>query len=210
MPSTAKKSKHHRITSPSQWVRRYSHLIPIDGNILDLACGGGRHAAMLLDLGYSVTAVDKMTDVLETRVGGRENLKVIQADLETETNPFSEKGVLGGQQFDGIVVVNYLYRPFLLSMIGTLKPDGVLIYETFARGNERYARPRNPDHLLRSGELLTLVENNLQVISYEHGLVEDGELTGVKQRIVAVNNLDLSAREDKEPTPYPLRPSEGS
>jgi len=85
------------------------------------------------------------------------------------------------------------------SLLANLKPGGVLIYETFARGNEAFARPRNPDHLLKSGELLDLAAGKLHVIAYEHGLVEGADISGVKQRLCAVNDLGLSDREDGEP-----------
>lgn len=100
-------------------------------------------------------------------------------------------------------MVNYLHRDLFENIISSLKPGGVLIYETFARGNEEFARPRNPDHLLKSGELLDAVAGRLQVVAFEHGLVQTTDIPGVKQRLVAVNDLELSAREDGEPQPHP-------
>jgi SAM-dependent methyltransferase len=117
-----------------------------------------------------------------------DRLSIITADLEDGPDIFSHDGVLANKQFDGIVVVNYLHRPLFEGLINALKPGGVLLYETFAEGNEKYSRPRNPDHLLRTGELLELVEGRLQVIAYEHGLDATCELPGVKQRIAAVKN----------------------
>ena len=93
-------------------------------------------------------------------------------------------------------------------LVGALAPGGVLIYETFARGNEAFVRPRNPDHLLKSGELLELVQDRLQVIAYEHGIDEAAEIPGVKQRICAVNDLETSDRDNGEPGPHPVTPGD--
>jgi SAM-dependent methyltransferase len=126
---------------------------------------------------------------------------VIEADLEN-----GDAWPLGERRFDAVIVVNYLHRNLFDPIVSSLTPGGVLLYETFARGNEDYARPRNPDHLLKSGELLNAVQGKLQVVGYEHGLVTNADIPGVKQRLCAVNNLAHSDREDGEPTPYSLSP----
>lgn len=169
-----------------------------------MACGGGRHTGFLLANGYAVTAVDREVCTVEERLGGRENLSIVKADLETGTCPFGEGGVFREQTFDGIVVVNYLYRPLMPGLLAAVRPGGVLIYETFARGNEEFARPRNPDHLLRSGELLEYVNGSFQIVAYEHGLVEVDDLPGVKQRLVAVRDLDRGTRDDGDPPAHSL------
>lgn len=197
--------RHLRTTEPSPWVKRFAPLIPKGGAILDLAAGNGRHGRYLNGLGYTVTMVDK--DVQSLRdLASEPGVEVIEADLETGASIFSPQGPLRGRSFAGIVVVNYLYRALMEDLVGALKPGGVLIYETFARGNEQFVRPRNPDHLLKSGELLKLVEGRLQVVAYEHGLVEAAEIEGVKQRIAAVNDLGESDRDDREPPPHPVAP----
>lgn len=203
-PSASNQAKHLKITNPSPWVARFSSTIPAGGHVLDLACGGGRHSGYLLEKGYRVTALDKDTSAISERLGGRENLDIITVDLEDGTCSFAKDGVLSGQVFDGIIVVNYLYRPLMKALINALKPGGVLIYETFARGNEVFARPRNPDHLLRSGELLDLVAGQLQVVAYEHGMIQVDDLPGVKQRLVAVRDLDLSDRDDGDPPAHSI------
>ena len=113
----------------------------------------------------------------------------------------AQGGPLAGRAFAGFVVVNYLYRPLMDGIIAALDEGGILIYETFARGNDRFQRPRNPDHLLKSGELLELVEGRLQVVSYEHGIDETADIACVKQRLCAVNDLGRSERDDGEPAP---------
>jgi len=185
--------RHLRVTEPSPWVERWAHLVKPGGRILDVAAGGGRQGRLFLDLGYAVTLVDKTVEPLKD-LAAHAQADIVEANLEDGNAwPFA------GQTFDALVVVNYLYRPLFASLLGSLKPGGVLIYETFARGNEEHARPRNPDHLLKSGELLERTAGKLQVVAYEHGLVEAADISGVKQRLCAVHDLGLSEREDGEP-----------
>jgi SAM-dependent methyltransferase len=199
----AARSRHLRITRPSPWVARFAGLIPAGGRVLDVAAGNGRHARHLLGLGHPVTAVDRDADALG-RLAKDDNAEVIVADLETGGPVFGAGGALSGRTFAGIVVVNYLYRPLLMPLVQALEPEGVLIYETFARGNEKFTKPRNPDHLLMSGELLELAAGRLQVVAYEHGVIETAEIPGVKQRLVAVNDLGRGGRDDDEPANHPI------
>ena len=71
------------------------------------------------------------------------------------------------RRYAAVVVANYLHRPLFPELLAALAPGGVLIYETFAAGNERYGRPSNPDFLLRPGELLDVVRGRLRVVAYE-------------------------------------------
>ncbi len=108
------------------------------------------------------------------------SVTVIEADIEDGPWPLS------GQTFSGIVVTNYLYRPLMPRLIAALAPGGVLIYETFAKGNEAFGKPRNPDHLLAPGELLDVFGERLSVVAYEHGCVETPR-PSVIQHICAIN-----------------------
>jgi SAM-dependent methyltransferase len=204
--------KHLGITEASTWVRRFASLVPKNGpsggRILDLAAGNGRHTRYFRTLGYSVTAIDKEVSSL-TKLNDSKEVQVIMADLENKDQEGSvfinsprKKGALYGKTFAGVVVINYLHRPLMKHLIGALEPGGVLIYETFARGNEDFARPRNPDHLLKSGELLELTFDQLQVIAYEHGIFKTAEIVGVKQRLCAINDLKNSTRKDGDPPPH--------
>ncbi len=188
--------RHLSVTEPSPWVRRFAALVPEGGTVLDVACGGGRHARHFLGLGYAVVAVDRdVGPVADLAADPR--AEVVRVDLEGgDPWPFA------GRTFAGVVVANYLHRPLFSVVLAAVEAGGVLIYETFARGNERFTRPRNPDHLLCSGELLDLVRGRMQVIAYEHGIMQRGPLPGVIQRICAVNDLDAGSRGDGEPEPH--------
>ena len=196
----------HILTSdPSPWVSRFIPLIAPGGLVLDLAAGGGRHGRLLIDNGFQTVFIDHNTNALKDLVKV-DNAKIINADLETGTDPFSSSGPLYAMSFDAIVVANYLYRPLFASLINALTKGGVLIYETFALGNEKFARPRNPDHLLRNGELLKEIDGKLQIIAYEHGRVDIADIPGVKQRICAINDLKLEAVPNRDPPVHALYP----
>ncbi|MDA8107422.1 MAG: methyltransferase domain-containing protein [Betaproteobacteria bacterium] len=152
----------HASLAPSQWVRRWAPLIP-PGEVLDLACGGGRHARLLAELGHAVLALDRDAKALAS-LQGMPNVRTLCADLE-DGSPWP----LPGRRFAGIVVANYLYRPLFPTFTGSLGPGGVLIYETFAQGNESFGRPSNPAFLLRPGELLHAFGAELAVVAFEQG-----------------------------------------
>jgi SAM-dependent methyltransferase len=166
-------------TAPSPWVERFTPLIRSGGTVLDLACGGGRHSRYLSALGYGVVAVDIDVAGLDD-LSTNENVEIIQADLEAGDWPFGER------RFDGIVVTNYLHRPHLPRLVESLAPDGVLIYESFGKGNEKLGRPRNPAFLLNPAELLEAFAPRLTIVAYEH-LVEEEPRPAVRQRICAVH-----------------------
>ena len=133
---------------------------------MDLACGSGRHSRLLAALGYQVLAVDRDAGALAS-FGGVARIETHVADLESAPWPFA------GRTFGGIVVTNYLHRPLFESILHALAPRGLLIYETFAAGNEKFGKPSNPAFLLRPGELLALAGDVLRVVAYEDVQVAD-------------------------------------
>lgn len=161
----------------SAWVRRFAPLVPCDASVLDVACGLGRHSRLFASLGCRVEAVDRDTQVLTT-LTAVPGIHTRIADLEGERWPYEP------ESFDAIVVTNYLHRPHFDALIATLKPQGLLIYETFMVGNETLGRPTNPEFLLARDELLDRVRPRLNVVAFEQGRVEEPKPSFV-QRICA-------------------------
>lgn len=147
--------------------------------MLDLACGNGRHLHWLCQQGFSVLGVDKT--IAAARINAPKAI-LIEADLEQ--GPWPLRSPDGLQAFDAVVVTNYLWRPLFSTILGSLAPQGVLIYETFSVGNATVGRPSRPEYLLHSGELLQVCAN-LQIVGYECGFLRAPER--FIQRIVAVN-----------------------
>ena len=150
---------HADLSTPSAWVERWAPLVP-RGRVLDLACGGGRHARLFASLGHQVVAVDREPQSIA-------GVRFVRADLE-DGSPWP----LPGEQFQGIVVTNYLHRPLFAAIEQSLAPGGVLIYETFMQGNERYGKPSNPAFLLAPGELWRAF-GGLHVVAFEQGRVRE-------------------------------------
>ena len=168
-------ASHHDTTEPSPWVARWAPLIRPGGEVLDVACGNGRHARFLARLGCEVVAVDRDVSLFRDAPAG---VALVEADLEAGPWPFA------GRRFDAIVVTNYLHRPLLPTLAGSLEPGGVLVYETFAQGNERFGKPSSPAFLLAPGELLEAVRGRLRVLAYED-LVVDTPRPAAIQRLCA-------------------------
>jgi len=163
---------------PSRWVERYAHLVPTGAALLDVAAGRGRHARLFASRGARVTAVDRDASALAA-LDGVAGVRTQVADLEAGPWPFGDTG------FDAIVVTNYLHRPLIDTLIAALAPDGALIYETFATGNERHGRPSSHAFLLQPGELLERVHGRLGVVAFEQGEIL-APRPAVVQRLVAV------------------------
>jgi SAM-dependent methyltransferase len=170
---------HRQVETPSPWVRRFISPARDGARALDVACGGGRHARYLAGLGYRVEAVDRDAEALRglADVAG---IETRVADLENGAWPYAD------ERFDAVVVTNYLHRPLFAHLLAAMAPGGVLVYETFALGNERFGRPRNPDFLLRPGELLQVAHGRLEVIAYENLEVAQPK-PALIQRVCAIN-----------------------
>ena len=169
---------HREQLAPSAWVRRFAPLIAAGGTVLDLACGQGRHARYLAGLGCRVEAVDRDAAAL-AELAGVPGVTTRCADLEGAPWPYA------AERFDAVVVANYLHRPLFADLLAALGPEGVLIYETFALGNEKFGLPSKPEFLLRPGELLQWVQGKLAVLAFEQGRVASPK-PAVIQRICAV------------------------
>ena len=170
----------HGPDAPSAWVVRWADRIPAGGRVLDVACGNGRHARYFAARGCPVDAVDRDAATLAGLAGIR-GVTAREADIEGGPWPYEE------QLFSGIIVTNYLHRPLFAHLLAGLAPGGVLIYETFAAGNERYGRPSNPAFLLKPGELQEVVRGRLQVVAFEDLYVADPKPAMI-QRLCAINS----------------------
>ncbi len=172
----------------SNWVARWSHLLPAGCTVLDLACGHGRHMRHFAELGHPVTGVDRNPDAIAavSPLG-----ETICADIENGPWP------LQGRAFGGVVVTNYLWRPLWPNILDSLAPNGVLIYETFSAGNETVGKPSRPDFLLHPAELLAVCQD-LRVVAFEEGFFAEPER--FVQRIVAVREMQGT----ETPVRYPL------
>jgi SAM-dependent methyltransferase len=178
----------HAALEPSPWIRRWSHLVLPGARVLDVACGMGRHVRWFAERATRVTAVDRDAAKLEPL---RPLAELIVADIEAAPWP------LVGRRFDAVVVTNYLWRDLMATLVASVDESGVLIYETFARGNETVGKPSNPDFLLEAGELL-MATKGLRTIAYEDGFLErPGRFV---QRIVSVRERTALAL----PPRYPL------
>ena len=166
----------------SAWVQRWSHLVPSGARVLDVACGAGRHVRWFAARGCNVTGVDRdaaatapLADIAE----------IVHADIEGGPWPFA------AHVFDAVVVTNYLWRPRLADIVAGVATGGVLIYETFAAGNETVGKPSNPNFLLVPGELLKAADG-LRVVAFEDGF--EAEPARFVQRIVALREASDPAR----------------
>jgi SAM-dependent methyltransferase len=168
---------HETLAAPAAWVARWASLVPQAGRVLDVACGQGRHARWFAARGHAVDAVDRNAEALKS-LRDVEHVVPRCADIEAGTWPYTPGA------YACVVVTHYLHRPLFPQLLDALAPGGVLLYETFAMGNERYGRPSNPDFLLKPGELLAVVSGRLWVHAYEDLLVESPRPARV-QRICA-------------------------
>lgn len=179
---------HRPTTLPiSSWVQRWSHLVPAGGSVLDVACGQGRHMRWFACLGHAVTGVDRDAEAL----AGLANIgECVQADIENQPWP------LMGRQFDAVLVTNYLWRPLFPTLLASVRPGGVLIYETFAHGQQDIGRPARPAFLLQPGELLHwCLRPDWRVAGFEDGLqpASTNQAARYVQRITALR-LSLAAQ----------------
>ena len=155
----------HGTEPASSWVKRWSHLVPARGVVLDVACGHGRHAHWFYERNHRLVLVDRAQAAIESIAIPATACEAVVADIENAPWPFA------GRQFDAVVVTNYLWRPLMPILLNSLAPGGVLIYETFTQGNGTVGKPSRPDFLLRSGELLEVCKG-LRVVAFEDGFLE--------------------------------------
>jgi len=184
----------HGLEAPSLWVQRWTHLVRPGGAVLDVACGHGRHLRWFAQRGHAVTGVDRSPEAIAAVASLG---TALVADIENGPWPLLQDGQ--PRTFDAVVVTNYLWRALFPVLLQSLAPGGLLIYETFAAGNETVGKPSRPDFLLQPGELLDVCRP-LRVVAYEDGYLATPER--YVQRIVAVRETGLSTA--GAPARYPL------
>ncbi len=170
----------HDQDAPSLWFTRFASLVTANSSLLDVACGHGRHAKYFASHGVNVVAVDRDEVALQS-LRGIENITVNHRDIENDPWPY------GANTFDAVAVCNYLWRATFEALLATIKPHGVLLYETFMDGNERFGKPSRADFLLRSNELLARIHGKFRVGAFEEGVECSGGIAvAMKQKICAI------------------------
>jgi SAM-dependent methyltransferase len=172
----------HGLGEPSRWVRDWAHLVAPGGAVLDVASGAGRHARFFASRGHPVTALDRDAAALDM-LSDAPLVTPVVADLEGAPWPLPADAA-----FAAVIVTNYLHRPLFPHLLRMLAPGGVLVYETFAQGNESVGKPSNPAFLLAPGELLDAVHGQLRVVAFQDGFLAQPRPAYV-QRICAVRQV---------------------
>lgn len=176
------------LLKPSDWIVRWSHLLESGAPVLDVACGSGRHLAWFSGRGHPVTGVDQSVEQARQNIPDAE---LLCADIENGAWPLQVDDA-HVRTFGCVVVTNYLWRPLLETLVHSVAPGGVLLYETFADGNAQFGRPSRADFLLQPGELLRACAA-LDVVAYENGYLPDPPR--MVQRIAAMRApAEASAR----------------
>jgi len=176
----------HSAGAVSDWVQRWSHLVSPQARVLDVACGRGRHLRWFCRRGRPVTGVDRAPEAIDSLADlvSSGQAQAVVADIENGPWPFMDNSAV--RQFDAVVVTNYLWRPLFPTLLDSLAPGGVLLYETFATGNETVGKPSRADFLLQPGELLHVCKD-LRVVAYEDGFL--GTPDRFVQRIAAIRPI---------------------
>lgn len=162
-------------------MQQHAHLVPAGATLLDVASGYGRHAKFFAARGAHVTAVDRDAAALASFTDVP-NIATELRDLENDPWPYA------ADSFDAVVVCNYLWRPTIATLLDCIRPGGVLLYETFMDGNQKWGKPSRPDFLLRSEELIAHVSLDFEIVEFSQGPehTSDGEVFAVKQKIAAI------------------------
>jgi SAM-dependent methyltransferase len=174
----------HAAEAPSPWVTRFAHLVAPGARVLDVACGAGRHTVFFSARGCTVDAVDRDAGLADA-FAGRARVRFLAADIEADAWPYA------GRRFDAVIVTNYLHRPLFPLLRDAVADNGVVIYETFAHGNQAFGKPSNPAFLLQPRELLEAFAPGFFIVAYEDGLLETPRRARV-QRLCALRGADAA------------------
>jgi rhodanese-related sulfurtransferase len=144
------------LRGPSPWLIENADLLPRGGRVLDAASGRGRHALLMASAGFQVHAIDRNAEAIDflSQTAARMHLQIDSAVVDLETDP---PPALAASTYDAILVFNYLHRPLMPALREALTPGGRIFYETFTTRQAERGHPKNPDFLLRDGEVAELM-----------------------------------------------------
>ena len=167
---------------PSHWIMQQAKGWPNGAKLLDFAAGRGRHSCALSNTfpgRFNILAADNNRPALKALAAKCPSVKTLHTDLENMNIwPFEE------DNFDVVLVTNYLFRPRLPALFRLVGKGGFLAYETFADGNAAYGRPKNPNFLLNEGELPASLTDDFLILDYFHGKI-DQPRPAIIQRLAA-------------------------
>ena len=149
----------------AQILTENAHLLPRNGEALDLACGRAGNAIFLAKQGLIVDAVDISPVVLASveQYVAQEGLSISCVCRDVEKEGLVEK------KYDVIVVSYFLNRELFPQIIKALKPDGLLFYETWSQQKVDDLGPSNPNFRLAMGELLEFTSKQRPLFYREEG-----------------------------------------
>ena len=143
------------------------HLLPREGDALDLACGQGGNALLLAELGLKVSAWDSSAVAIKQLTQHAEaKLLMVNAQVRDVVEQPPEPNSL-----DVLVVSYFLDRSLCQLLLNALRPNGLLIYQTYCEQKIEQSGPKNPDFLLKDNELLRLFSEMKMRVYREESLL---------------------------------------
>ena len=148
-------NQYTRLWQPNEFLiealKRIGRPAPNSRHVVDVACGSGRDAVYLAMKGYDVEAIDRLADALAKAedLARRCGVNLTTREVDLERDPH-----LPAEHYDIVMVFRYLQRSLFPMLAAAVRPGGYIVYETFHERNlQTNKKPRNPAHLLKSGEL---------------------------------------------------------
>lgn len=154
---------------PAEVLLQNRHLLPKQGVALDLACGLGANSLLLAEQGLDVHAWDISSVAIErlTSLAQQRRCRITTQVVDVKSQPPQPNSV------DVLVVTHFLVREMAADLMTSLKPGGVLFYQTYCRDKVSAQGPGNPDYLLQDNELLQLFAGLKVRVYREESLLGD-------------------------------------
>lgn len=149
----------------SQVLRDNLHLLPLKGVALDLACGLAENAFLLAQSGLDVRAWDNSSVAIrkvneKSKISGLPVLAVQQDILSS---------VFPKEAYDVIIFTHFLEQQLSDSIVRSLKPGGLLFYQTYIRDKVANCGPSDIKYQLARNELLSMFSGMSTVVYREEG-----------------------------------------